>query len=407
MFKPLADLRIVELAAFVPAPLCGLNLARLGAEVIRIDPIGGGPDANRWPLAPDGTSLYWQGLNKGKKSVALNLSSAEGRELAVALATAGGGEGAALVTNFPASGFTAYETLRSRRNDIIVVRITGWSDGSPATDAVVSATVGVPLMTGRPDEASPVGLPIPAWDLIAANHAAFAFLAAERHRQKTGAGAEVRVALGDVAAAALADLGMVAEVALSAVDRPRQGNQFYGGFGRDFTTADGRRILIMALTRRQWTDLQKALSIGDVVGQLQDRLRVDFITDESARYVHRDALNAIVSRAVSQMSMAQLSAAFDGTAIAWAPFNRLSEAMHAGVLNSGPDPVFTAVTHPGGFTYPTSGSPALFNAGGRNVAASAPVLGQHTDEVLAAVLGLSDAKIGQLHDAGMVAGPSR
>jgi 2-methylfumaryl-CoA isomerase len=105
------------------------------------------------------------------------------------------------------------------------------------------------------------------------------------------------------------------------------------------------------------------------------------------------------------MSMAQLSAAFDGTAIAWAPFNSLSEAMLAGVLNSGAAPMFTAITHPGELTYPTSSSPALF-AGARSIAASAPVLGQHTDEVLATVLGLSDGQIGQLHDAGTAAGPS-
>ena len=66
----LSDLRIVEVSAFVAAPLGGLTLAQLGADVIRIDPIGGNIDIGRWPLAPDGTSLYWASLNKAKRSVA-------------------------------------------------------------------------------------------------------------------------------------------------------------------------------------------------------------------------------------------------------------------------------------------------------------------------------------------------
>ena len=79
-----------------PAPSCGLHLAQLGAEVIRIDPIGGGPDFHRWPLTPEGASLYWEGLNKGKKSIAIDLARPEGRELAQRLATAPGDGGGPL-----------------------------------------------------------------------------------------------------------------------------------------------------------------------------------------------------------------------------------------------------------------------------------------------------------------------
>src|ERR1700747_2131093 len=78
----LADLRIVEFSAFVAAPLGGMTMAQMGAEVIRIDPIGGAIDHNRWPVTRDGASLYWAGLNKAKRSVALALDKPEGRELA-------------------------------------------------------------------------------------------------------------------------------------------------------------------------------------------------------------------------------------------------------------------------------------------------------------------------------------
>ena len=74
---------VLEVSSFVAASLGGLTLAQLGADVIRIDPVGGGPDLGRWPLAPSGTSLYWTGLNKGKRSVTLNFGAAEGRRCSV------------------------------------------------------------------------------------------------------------------------------------------------------------------------------------------------------------------------------------------------------------------------------------------------------------------------------------
>ena len=82
MSGPLSDLRVVELSAFVAAPLGGMTLAQLGADVIRIDPIGGNIDFRRWPLGPQDLSLYWAGLNKGKRSIALALGTAEGRQIA-------------------------------------------------------------------------------------------------------------------------------------------------------------------------------------------------------------------------------------------------------------------------------------------------------------------------------------
>src|SRR5437763_2377650 len=87
MNRLLADLRIVEISAFVAAPLGGMTMAQMGAEVIRIDPIGGGIDFNRWPVAPSGASLYWAGMNKEKRSVALALDKPEGRDLAQEIAT--------------------------------------------------------------------------------------------------------------------------------------------------------------------------------------------------------------------------------------------------------------------------------------------------------------------------------
>lgn len=118
MYDILKGLRIVEGASFVAAPSCCLHLLQLGAEVIRFDAIGGGPDFHRWPRAKSGASLYWEGLNKGKKSVALDLTRAEGRELALRLATAPGEDAGIFVTNYPADGFLAHARLAALRPDM-------------------------------------------------------------------------------------------------------------------------------------------------------------------------------------------------------------------------------------------------------------------------------------------------
>ena len=107
----LSGLRVVEGSAFVAAPLGGMTLAQLGADVIRFDQIGGGLDRARWPLAENGESLFWAGLNKGKRSIQLDLHSPAGRELVQALVTAPGDEGGLFLTNFPARGWLAYDAL--------------------------------------------------------------------------------------------------------------------------------------------------------------------------------------------------------------------------------------------------------------------------------------------------------
>ena len=125
---PLAGLRIIEVSSFVAAPLGGMTLAQLGAEVIRIDPLGGAPDTTRWPLAPNGGSLYWTGLNKGKRSAALDLRSPAGQRAVADLVAGSGPDGGIVLTNagYP---WLSYDALRERRPDLIHLRITGGHDG--------------------------------------------------------------------------------------------------------------------------------------------------------------------------------------------------------------------------------------------------------------------------------------
>ncbi|MGO9098785.1 MAG: CoA transferase, partial [Mycobacterium sp.] len=116
MNAPLSDLTVVEVSSFVAAPLCGMTLSQLGAEVIRVDPIGGASDTHRWPLAESGTSIYWTGLNKGKRSATIDLRSPEGQELVQRLIVEGDG---VVVTNAAGLSWLSFDALVSKRPDVI------------------------------------------------------------------------------------------------------------------------------------------------------------------------------------------------------------------------------------------------------------------------------------------------
>lgn len=404
MYQILEGLRIVEGASFIAAPSCALHLLQLGAEVIRFDSIGGGPDHGRWPKRDAGPSLYWEGLNKGKKSVALDLRRPEGRELALAIATAPGENAGLVVTNLPVDGFFSHAALAALRPDVIDVRVMGWADGATALDYTVNAAIGVPYMTGPTDgDGAPVNHVLPAWDLLTGAYAATTLLAAERRRRLTGQGAEIRVPLGDVGFATLGHLGQIAEVLDTGADRPRSGNDIFGAFGRDFLTGDGERIMLVALTRRQWRGLVKVLAIEEAVVALEADLGVELGGDEGLRYRHRDRINPLVAGAVAGRTLAELSAQFDANGVCWGPYRSLAEALRQddhGVLAS---PLFEEVEHPSGLRYPTPGASATFHDEPRAAIRPAPVLGADTEEVLGDLLGLGEAEIGRLHDEGIVA----
>lgn len=404
MYPLLTGLRVVECASFIAGPSCALHLQQLGAEVIRIDRIGGGLDYKRWPVSPEGHSFYWEGLNKGKKSIAIDLAKPQGRSLAIDLITAPGRDGGVFVTNLPKDSFLAHAALRKRRPDLITVRVAGWSDGQSAVDYTVNAGLGVPYMTGAAENGNqPVNHVLPAWDLIAGAYAAFAALAAERHRGRTGFGQEVTVPLSDIALASLGQMGQIAEV-LTVGDRPRYGNALYGAFGRDFATRDGKRVMVVAITPKQWSALLEALQLQGAVAAIEAALKLSFANDEGLRFTHRDALFPVFERAIAALSLPDLQARFDQHEVCWGPYRTLREGLDTDSRLALTRPLFSMLDHPSGYRYPAPGAAASFDGVARESAVRAPNLGEHTDQVLAEVLSMSASQIGSLRDAGIVAG---
>lgn len=404
MYDLLKGLRVVEGSAFVAAPTCGLYLAQMGAEVIRFDNIGGGPDFRRWPLSADGDSLYWEGLNKAKKSVALDLSSPEGRELAQRLATAPGEDGGLFVTNFPVDGFLSYEKLSALRADLVCVRVMGWADGSQGMDYTINSALGLPLMTGPADDERPVNHVLAAWDLLTGAYCAFTLVSALLARMKGKGGREIRAPLSDIGAATMANLGFTAETLLAGHQRPRMGNDVYGAFGRDFTTRDGQKLMLLAITPKQWSKALEVLGLVAEVKALEAELGLSFADDEGLRFTHRARLYPLFERAFAARTAAELTPAFDAGGVTWGAYQALDAALGDPRLFKG-NPVFQDIRHPSGLTYPAPGAMATIPQDLRGDVRPAPKLGQHTDEVLSQVLGLSSGEIARLHDARIVAGP--
>ncbi len=414
--KPLAGMRVLEGSAFVACPSGGMTLAQLGADVIRFDAIGGGIDYKRWPLTPEGHSLYWQGLNKAKRSIQVNLRSRGGQEIITQLATAPGPDAGIFITNFPTVGWLSYEALRQHRKDLIMVAITGNHDGTTAVDYTVNCAMGYPWLTGNEGTVNHV---LPAWDVICGQTTALGVLAAERQRARSGDGTAVSLALSDVALATVSMLGHVAEAELLGTQRPRIGNDLYGAFGKDFELTDGSRIQIVAVSARQWQSIVAACEIQEEVAALEAETGLNFTRSDGDRYQARAELNGLVASWCARRTLTEAQQALDAQGVCWGRYQSMLDMVANDPRCSVANPLFSQQEHPLTGRYLTPGSPLRFaqNPSTENLSAghpsnlnptdtlvgSAPSLGQHTDEVLGEVLGLSATEIGRLHDAGTVA----
>lgn len=403
MYNLLSGLSLVEVSSFVASPTAGLYCAQMGAEVIRVDQIGGGLDYDRYHLTEEGRSLSWENLNRAKKSVAVNMRTAEGRELVQELARKTG----QLVTNVPEASFLSHETLKSGRDDMITVRIMGWGDGRQAMDFTVNAASGYPMMTGPadwdPDSAPPVNQLLPAWDFICGAYTAFALMAALRHRDATGEGGEVRIPLGDVAIGTVANSGAMAEMLYRGSDRERLGNAIWGAFGRDFRSKDGKRFMVAALTSKQWAGLVEAFGLAAQIAKLEEKHGVQFAHSDHFRFTYREELFSLFQSVADTLNYEALETRLRAAGTTFERYRTMHEAATDPQLVT-ENPLFTVSdANPSGFEYPAAGPFANIPEQSRGAPHPAPYLGGNTEEVLAERLGLGSGEIGKLMDAGIVA----
>ncbi|HKV22104.1 MAG TPA: CoA transferase [Mycobacterium sp.] len=392
--RPLAGVRIVEISSFVAVPLAGMTLGQLGAEVVRVDPIGGAADYRRWPVTEGGTSIYWAGLNKGKRSVAADFRSAEGQQLVQRLIADAG----VLITNVAGRDWHSYDTLTALRPDLIHVEVSGRADGGTGVDYTVNAGLGFPMVTGPPGLANPVNHVLPAWDVSCGLYAALSVVTALRHRDATGQGQRISIPLENVALATAGNLSFLTEVMVNGTSRQRIGNSIYGQYGQEFTSSDGTSFMLVALTNRHFRDLTELTGTANAVASLEETLEADF-TDEGDRYRHRDALSALFAEWFAAHTAPEIAEALAASSVLWERYRTFAEVADDSRVTA--NPLFTRLDQPRVGDYLAPGLPVAIN-GDYAPAVAAPALGDDTADVLTEWLGLDKDDVDALNESGIV-----
>jgi crotonobetainyl-CoA:carnitine CoA-transferase CaiB-like acyl-CoA transferase len=386
---PLAGLRIVDLSRVLAGPYCTMALADLGADVIKVERPGEGDETRGWgpPFAPGGESAYFLSVNRSKRSVAIDLGQAQGREVALALC----GRADVVLENFKAGGAErlglGYDDVRARNPRTVYCSITGFgSDRVPARpgyDFIAQAESGLMHVTGPPD-ASPHKVGVALVDVLAGLNAAVAILAAVRR----GAGERIEVSLLDAALAALVNVAQGALV--TGEEAERHGNAHPSIVPYEpFRARDGW-IAVAAANDGLFARLAGAIGAPELAEDERFAANAD-------RVRNRLELIPLIGERLAERPADE-----------W--LERLAEAgVPAGKIRGVREALDAAVPATVEVDHPTAGRlelvrPAFRLAGGTATPAPPPLLGEHTREVLAE-LGLAPERIDELVAAGVVAEP--
>jgi 2-methylfumaryl-CoA isomerase len=229
-------------------------------------------------------------------------------------------------------------------------------------------------------------------------------LAAERRRRDTGRGSHVRIALQDMGLATIGSLGYLAEVQINDEDRQGYGNHIFGTFGHDFGTRDDRRVMIMAISVRQWRGLQKALGFAAEVDAWQKANGVD-LNDEGERFRHREQLADWIAPRVREHTLADIGPLFDANGVCWGVYRSPRQAMVEDPNCSTANPLFQEIEQPGIGRYLAAGSPMRFGDLPPQPVKPAPTLGEHGPAIASADLGRSPDEVAALRAAGVLSAP--
>jgi 2-methylfumaryl-CoA isomerase len=198
----------------------------------------------------------------------------------------------------------------------------------------------------------------------------------------------------------MAHLGFIAEAQLGCA-RGRYGNDLFGAFGRDFACADGRRVIAIGLTLKQWNSLVEATGLAQTIETIGARLGLD-LAKEGERFLARRELGAAIGGWIAARSFAEVAASFDRAGACWAPYQTIDELVRADPACSVENPLFDTVDQSGVGRVLSPRSALRFDAFDARLAGTAPALGEHTEVVLGEILGIDGAAYSRLQDRGIV-----
>jgi len=388
---PYAGVRVVEFTHMVMGPTCGLLLADLGAEVIKVEPVGG-DDTRR--LLGSGSGFF-PAFNRNKKSIALDLKSPEGLEAALRLVAT-----ADIVSeNFKPGTMKKlgldYETLRSRHPRLIYVSHKGFLPGPyehrTALDEVVQMMGGLAYMTGRPGDPLRAGTSVN--DIMGGLFGAIGAMAALRRREITGEGCEVQSALFENNIFLVAQ-HMMQFVATGKAADPMPSRISAWGIYDVFTVKDGAQIFLAVVSDRQWAVFCRAFGLAEMLADPR-------LSTNNDRVRAREWMMPILRSHLAERSAAELAAVFERNELPFAPITRPQELFDDPHLNAtgGLAPVRMNDGH-------MAKAPLLpFTLAGERpgVRLQPPQVGEHSAALLRE-LGYGDEEIAGLVKRGAVAG---
>jgi formyl-CoA transferase len=394
MTLPLAGVRIIEAATVLAAPLAASLLSEFGAEVIKIEEPGEGDVVRGFPPRIDGVSGAFKVTNRNKKSVTLDLRTPEGADLLVELCR----HVDALVLNYRPSTLRRWglapDRLRAANPSLVVLHLTAFGLGGPYSDhpgfaRVAEAFAGLTHITGEA-EGPPVFPGYPVADGFAGVYGAFLLTVALLHQRRTGEGQLVDLALYEPILRMMEDF--VVHYDLTGEVKGRSGNdQPHSSPNGIFPTADGRYVVLPASTPNMWTRLVKLLDDPD--GELAA------LDTAAKRVAGRPVVNGAVARFTSAHDRDALIELLRSQGIACGVVNTVADiAADPHIIQRGnlvriPDDDFGDVLVQAPVGRFSSLSTRLDPA---------PRLGEHTDEVLIGLEGMSPERLAQLRAAGVI-----
>lgn len=393
---PLADLRVIDLSRVLAGPYCTMMLGDLGAEVIKIEAPGLGDDTRQWgPPWAGGESAYYLCANRNKKSMTLNLKSEQGRAILRGLVRLGD----VLVENFRAGTMDrwglSYAELKAINPGLVYCSISGYGlDGPyrdhPGYDFITQAEGGIMSITG-PVDGPPYKVGVAIVDLTAAMFAATAILAALRERERSGMGQQVDMSLLECQLAWLANVA--GNYLVSGQTPGRYGNDHpnivpYGVFA----TADGHVALGVG-NDRQYRAFCEAAGCPSLAADPR------FATNP-ARVENRELLIGLLQEQFTTRTTAEWIALIREIDIPGGPINSVDQAFdHPQVKARG---VITETPHPTAGSVRLVRSPMNLSRTPPETRLPPPLLGEHTDQVLADLLGLGPDEVASLRAQGIV-----